>query len=81
MTSREFELLRFLMVRAGHALARQQIFDGVWGVDFCGDTSTLNVYVRHLRHKVERDPDWPRLIQTVRGLGYRFANPAQEEGA
>lgn len=79
LTAREFDLLRFLMTNAGRALDRQEIFDAVWGADFFGDESALNVYVRQLRHKVERDPDQPRLIQTVRSVGYRFAAPGEED--
>jgi DNA-binding response OmpR family regulator len=80
LTAREFDLLYFLMRNAGRALDRQAIFDAVWGASFFGDESALNVYVRQLRHKVELDPERPRLIQTVRGIGYRFAAKGEEEG-
>jgi DNA-binding response OmpR family regulator len=72
LTPREFDLLRVLMSRANQIVTRQEILDGVWGVDFYGDESALYVYIRHLRRKIETIPDHPRLIQTVRGVGFRF---------
>ena len=50
-----------------------EFFDRVWGTDWLGDTRTLDVHIRWLREKIEVDPSQPRLIQTVRGVGYRFA--------
>jgi DNA-binding response OmpR family regulator len=72
LTPREFDLLRVLMSRANQIVTRQEILDGVWGVDFYGDESALYVYIRHLRRKIESTPDHPQLIQTVRGIGFRF---------
>ena len=79
LTPREFDLLHFLMANAGRAVDRQRIFDAVWGIGFFGDQNALDVYVRQLRRKIERDPDQPELIQTVRGVGYRFAEPGDAE--
>jgi DNA-binding response OmpR family regulator len=73
LTAKEFDLLRFLMANPDRAVDRQEIFDAVWGQDFYGDESALNVYMRQLRQKIEPEPAAPRLIQTVRGVGYRFA--------
>lgn len=69
---KEFELLEFLMRNAGRVLTRNQLIDRVWGSDYVGDTKTLDVHVKRLRAKVEKDPANPVLIQTVRGLGYKI---------
>jgi two-component system alkaline phosphatase synthesis response regulator PhoP len=74
---KEFELLTLLMSRAGQVVTRAELFDLVWGTDWLGDTRTLDVHVRWLREKIEDDPGHPRLIQTVRGVGYRFAAGAE----
>lgn len=76
LTPREFELLQLMMSNAGRALSRQQILDSVWGPTWFGDENVVEVFVRQLRRKVEADPDEPRLIETVRGVGYRF-NPSE----
>ena len=70
---KEFELLSLLMGKAGQVVSRAEIFDEVWGTDWLGDTRTLDVHIRWLREKLEDDPSQPRYIQTVRGVGYRFA--------
>jgi len=72
LTAREFELLTALMERIGHAQARQELLDRVWGVEWIGDPRTLDVHIRWLREKIEDDPSAPRYIETVRGFGYRF---------
>lgn len=72
MPMKEFELLELLVRNAGRVLTRDQIMDRVWGRGYRGDTKTLEVHVRRLRSKIERDPSQPMLIQTIRGLGYRF---------
>ncbi len=69
---KEFDLLAFLMSHRGQAFSRDQLLQQVWGYDYAGDTRTVDVHVRWLREKVERDPSNPRLIETVRGVGYRF---------
>ena len=70
---KEFELLSLLMLHAGQVITRAEIFDQVWGTDWLGDMRTLDVHIRWLREKLENDPSNPELIQTVRGVGYRFA--------
>ena len=69
---KEFELLEFLMRNAGRVLTRGQLIDRVWGGDYYGDTKTLDVHIKRLRSKLEEDPANPQLIQTIRGLGYKF---------
>ncbi|MEY2813259.1 MAG: hypothetical protein RL579_164 [Actinomycetota bacterium] len=69
---KEFELLEFLMRNAGRVLTRIQIIDRIWGNDYVGDTKTLDVHIKRLRSKLEKDPANPELIQTVRGLGYKM---------
>lgn len=69
---REFELLELLMQNAGRVLTRAQIIDRIWGSDYFGDTKTLDVHVKRIRSRIERDPAEPELITTVRGVGYRF---------
>ena len=69
---KEFELLEFLIRNSGRVLTRTQLIDRVWGSDYFGDTKTLDVHIKRLRAKIEQDPANPVLIQTVRGLGYKF---------
>ncbi len=69
---KEFELLEFLISNPGRVLTREQIIDRVWGPYYSGDTKTLDVHIKRLRSKVEKDPSEPKVITTVRGLGYRL---------
>ena len=69
---KEFELLEFLMRNSGRVLTRMQLIDRVWGSDYVGDTKTLDVHIKRLRAKIEKDPANPEYIQTVRGLGYKI---------
>ncbi len=69
---KEFELLLLLVENAGRVLTRDVLIDRVWGTDYIGDTKTLDVHVKRLRSRIETDPSNPRLITTVRGVGYRF---------
>ncbi len=73
LTLTEFGLLQTLMERPGQVLTREMLLEKVWGYDYYGDARTVDVHVRHLREKVEAEPSRPRLIETVRGVGYRFA--------
>jgi DNA-binding response OmpR family regulator len=68
LTTKEFDLLRFLAERPGLALSRQQILDGVWGYDWYGDPRTVDVHIAQVRKKVDGGVD----IRTVRGIGYRL---------
>lgn len=69
---KEFALLEFLMRNAGRVLTRDQLIDRVWGGDYFGDTKTLDVHIKRLRSKIEKDPASPELIHTVRGYGYKL---------
>lgn len=74
LRQKEFDLLVLLLSRPGEAITRSEFFERIWGTDWLGDTRTLDVHIRWLREKIEVDPSQPRLIQTVRGVGYRFMN-------
>ncbi len=73
MPPREFELLELFMRNPGRALARGEIIDRVWGADYVGDTKTLDVHVKRIRAKIEVEPGEPKLLITVRGVGYKLA--------
>lgn len=70
LQAKQFELLTYLVRNRGTVLTRDQLLHNVWGYDYIGDTRTVDVHVRWLREKLEEDPANPRLIQTVRGVGY-----------
>ena len=72
LTQREFELLLFLARHPGQAFTRYQLMDRVWRHTYVSDTSTVTVHIRRLRAKIEPEPQRPRWIQTVWGVGYRF---------
>jgi DNA-binding response OmpR family regulator len=72
LTQREFDLLLFLARHPGRVFSRDQLMGLVWQLPDYTDSSTVTVHVRRLRAKIEPDPDRPRFIQTVWGLGYRF---------
>ena len=67
---KQFDLLTYLVRNRGTVLTRDQLLQNVWGYDYVGDTRTVDVHIRWLREKIEEDPAIPRLIQTVRGVGY-----------
>ncbi|MDY7105736.1 MAG: response regulator transcription factor [Actinomycetota bacterium] len=69
---KEFELLSLLLDNAGRVLTREQLIDRVWGMDYVGDTKTLDVHIKRLRAKVETEPSRPTRIITIRGLGYKY---------
>jgi DNA-binding response OmpR family regulator len=73
LTQREFEVLLFLARHPGQAFSRNQLMDHVWRYSFYTDTSTVTVHIRRLRTKLEAVPERPRWIETVWGVGYRFA--------
>jgi two-component system response regulator RegX3 len=72
MPLKEFELLELLLRNSGRVLTRGQLIDRVWGVDYFGDTKTLDVHIKRIRSKIEKNPSEPVMLVTVRGLGYRF---------
>ncbi len=77
LSSREFALLEYFMRHQGHVLSRQQILSAVWDYDFDPGSNVVDVYVRHLRNKIDL-PGEPSLISTVRGAGYRFEPPPKD---
>lgn len=70
LTATEYQLLELFMRHPRQILDRQTILNRVWGYDFLGETNIIEVYVRYLREKIEDVPSSPRLILTVRGIGY-----------
>jgi DNA-binding response OmpR family regulator len=72
LTHKEFNLLSELMRNRGVVLSRDLLLEKVWGYDYLGDSRTVDVHIRWLRQKIERDPSSPARITTVRGVGYRF---------
>jgi DNA-binding response OmpR family regulator len=70
-----FELLAFLLRNPGQVFTREQLLQQVWGYDFAGETRTVDVHVHWLRSQIEETPHEPRLIQTVRGVGYVLRRP------
>jgi two-component system, OmpR family, response regulator len=75
LTPREFSVLEYLMVNTGNVVSKRDVLDHVWDYDFGGDPNIVEVYVRHLRRKID-EPFGVTSIQTVRGSGYRL-NPAE----
>ena len=75
LTPMEFELLAVLAASAGDAISRSSLLKRVWGYESSGDTRLVNVHIQRLRAKVEDDPEHPRIVVTVRGIGYKFVPP------
>ena len=69
LTTKEYELLHFLIQNHGNVMSRERILSDVWGYEFVGDTNTVDVYIRYLRQKIDKDFE-PKLIHTIRGVGY-----------
>ena len=74
LSAREYRLLENFMLHPGQVLSRGQIAAQIWGQDFDAQSNVVDVYIRYLRRKID-DPFEPKLIQTVRGLGYKFGLP------
>ena len=77
LTPTEFDLLTTLMMTPGRAFSRAELLTALQGVAFEGIERTIDVHIRNLRRKLEPDPAHPRYIETVFGVGYRFANPSR----
>jgi two-component system response regulator RegX3 len=73
----EYRLLELFLKNPGKALAREYLLNKAWGGDFYGQTKTLDVHIRRLRKRIEKDPARPQRIVTVRGVGYRFEASGQ----
>lgn len=76
LTLKEFELLVYLINHKGRVLTRDQLLNAVWNYEFVGDTRIVDVHISHLREKIEPNTKKPVYIKTVRGLGYKFEEPA-----
>ena len=72
LTLREFELLKFLATQSGQVFSREELLEKVWGYEYFGDVRTVDVTVRRIREKIEKNPSTPELLATKRGIGYYF---------
>jgi len=72
-TSRKFAVLSLLASHPGQVYGREEVMAHLWGGDFYGEACAADVHLQHIRKKIEPDPKNPRFIETVRGVGYRFA--------
>ncbi len=79
LTRKEFDLLLELARHSGEVVKREDLMARVWDVNWFGSTKTLDVHIRSLRKKLGEDPTHPRFIDTVRGVGFRFAGPGVKE--
>ena len=79
LTAREFDLLEFLARHPGQVFSREDLLDKVWDWAFAGDGGTVTVHIRRLRAKIEPDPERPRYVKTVWGVGYKF-DPGPGDG-
>ena len=75
LTVREFEVLKFLANQPGQVVSREMLLEKVWGYEYFGDIRTVDVTVRRIREKIERDNTLPKIIMTKRGVGYYIATP------
>ena len=76
LTRSEFQVLRLLAERPGQVFSRLEIMEELWQSEFSGDVRACDVHISNLRQKIERDPQDPELVVTVRGVGYRLAEAA-----
>ena len=74
LSAMEFKLLQFLIENRGHVHSRDHLLDAVWGYDAMPSTRTVDVHIAWLRQKLEQNPRHPNYIQTVHGIGYKFAD-------
>ena len=72
LSPKEYKILELFIQNPKQVWSRDQLLEKVWGIDFVGDTKTVDVHIRWLREKIEEQPSSPKLIRTVRGFGYRF---------
>ena len=72
LSPKEYKILELFLQHPKRVWSRDQLLEKIWGIDFVGDTKTVDVHIRWLREKVEKQPSSPELIRTVRGFGYRF---------
>lgn len=72
LSSKEYKILQFFMENAGHVFTKRQLYEHVWEDEYYGDDNTIMVHISRLRDKLEDDPRDPKMIKTVKGLGYRM---------
>ncbi len=72
LSRKEYELLHLLITHPNRVFTREQLLEQIWGYAYLGETRTVDVHIRSLRKKLEENPEKPRYIQTVRGIGYKF---------
>lgn len=72
LTLKEFELLKMLIENKGKVLTRDFLLDKIWGYDFVGETRTVDVHIRHIRQKINDEEGSNQMVETIRGVGYRF---------
>jgi two-component system phosphate regulon response regulator PhoB len=72
LSPKEYKILELFLQHPKRVWSRDQLLEKIWGIDFVGDTKTVDVHIRWLREKIEEQPSSPELIRTVRGFGYRF---------
>lgn len=78
LTAREFEILHYLAQNTGRVISREHLYEAIWGEDSFGCDNTIMVHIRHLREKVEDNPEKPQYIITMKGLGYKLVNPYEK---
>ena len=71
-TPKEFYLLKLFVTNPGKVFSRKYLLETIWGYDYLGDTRTVDVHIHYLRKKIGDTPGRPELIETIRGIGYRF---------
>jgi DNA-binding response OmpR family regulator len=81
LTALEFDLLHFLASHPGRVWRRAELIQKVWDYEYVGDQRVVDVHIGQIRKKIEIDTSQPALIQTVRGVGYKFESPGQGESA
>ena len=79
MTVKEFELLSLLAQHPSQVFSKSQLIETLWGYEYMGDANTINVHIRRLREKIEKDPSEPQWIKTVWGIGYKFEGEHHDE--
>lgn len=72
LPNKEFQLLEFLMINADMVFSKETLYDKIWGIDSLGNTATVPVHINRLREAIEEDPNTPRHLMTIWGVGYKF---------
>ena len=80
LSAKEFDLLYFLFSNKGQVFSKEQLYENVWGYDYPADPNNLTSFIRKLRKKIEPEPDRPRYIVIVRGVGYKYTENEEMVG-